>query len=588
MCMNLTEFLKTVDSIMRDKTREELAVFVHEQARQLPKDEREIFLQKLNSQREDDSRKGDETSDLREAVKQAEAKLELIETGELYLREEYNEEYDDWYNSSAEEILYIDDDGLCGILDRCMQMVEDCIDHALYSMAYELAENLVCLEIQTDGEYTGEPLDLEELCRLEMLAVPFEAFAGHAVLAAYMGNEGDGRVDAVYRMMVNLRGANISLEDIFQESEQELPEFKTFLQEWIILLGAKTGRLEQRLLEEAIVLVDDRKEAICIARKYSDTHPGLFLLLLRSPNEADIKKIEWGEEGLAKIAVNKVIRSRIALETAAAAMRCHLPDTAEHCWQEAFRSDTTPINYLRLRTESRDYTTYQGQVSSWIADFIENERGNESAARNSYEYAEELRENKPNENQLLILQFLEGNFEQVYQNGMQIKGNVGWSMTFMKEGMSLFLLLLYQGEALPVGCREQCLRAAQDCGIEERVYVMGLNVQPTMGNIERFWRCFCSWKGHMKLDEEFTDTWLKRLDVWIRRRVQGIMDGNYRNYYGECAAYIASLGEVLESRGNLGAKAKLMEKYRSEYSRRRAFHEELRKYGMKDTRKEKS
>ena len=63
------------------------------------------------------------------------------------------------------------------------------------------------------------------------------------------------------------------------------------------------------------------------------------------------------------------------------------------------------------------------------------------------------------------------------------------------------------------------------------------------------------------------------------------MDGNHRKYYNECAAFIAAVGEVKEICGEKNAKADLMEKYRSLYSRRRAFHEELRAYGMKDTGK---
>jgi len=63
------------------------------------------------------------------------------------------------------------------------------------------------------------------------------------------------------------------------------------------------------------------------------------------------------------------------------------------------------------------------------------------------------------------------------------------------------------------------------------------------------------------------------------------MGANRRNYYGECAAFIAALGEVKESRGELNGKEKLMEAYKDAYSRRRAFHEELRRFGMIDTRK---
>lgn len=67
----------------------------------------------------------------------------------------------------------------------------------------------------------------------------------------------------------------------------------------------------------------------------------------------------------------------------------------------------------------------------------------------------------------------------------------------------------------------------------------------------------------------------------ITMRVKGIMESNRRNYYGECAAFIAALGEVKESRGEWNVKANLMEYYKTMYSRRRAFHEELRKFGMR-------
>ena len=53
------------------------------------------------------------------------------------------------------------------------------------------------------------------------------------------------------------------------------------------------------------------------------------------------------------------------------------------------------------------------------------------------------------------------------------------------------------------------------------------------------------------------------------------------NDYGECAAFIAAFGEMLQSRGTANAKESAMQWYRREYSRRRAFHEELRGYGMK-------
>ena len=60
------------------------------------------------------------------------------------------------------------------------------------------------------------------------------------------------------------------------------------------------------------------------------------------------------------------------------------------------------------------------------------------------------------------------------------------------------------------------------------------------------------------------------------------MAGSYRNYYGECAAFIAALGEVEESLGLISGKNVMMLAYRQQYNRRTAFHSELRSYGMDD------
>ncbi len=95
-----------------------------------------------------------------------------------------------------------------------------------------------------------------------------------------------------------------------------------------------------------------------------------------------------------------------------------------------------------------------------------------------------------------------------------------------------------------------------------------------------FWNVFSEWKANVQISEDETKQWLDRMDQWIARRVTGIMDNNRRDYYGECASYIAAFGEVQESFGTPSAKSKIIEKYRNLYSRRRNFIQALRAYGM--------
>ena len=73
----------------------------------------------------------------------------------------------------------------------------------------------------------------------------------------------------------------------------------------------------------------------------------------------------------------------------------------------------------------------------------------------------------------------------------------------------------------------------------------------------------------------------KELRENLLKRVEGIMEESRRNYYYECAAYIAALGEVCESRGEVGGKQRVLSEYQSKYSRRRAFHRELKAFGIR-------
>ena len=95
-----------------------------------------------------------------------------------------------------------------------------------------------------------------------------------------------------------------------------------------------------------------------------------------------------------------------------------------------------------------------------------------------------------------------------------------------------------------------------------------------------FLDCFEKWKKSVVLDDSRCDEWIQKLEKWIRMRTDAIMNGSKRNYYGECASFIAALGEVEESRGRKDGKQIIMQEYRFLFSRRTAFHSELCSYGM--------
>ena len=56
----------------------------------------------------------------------------------------------------------------------------------------------------------------------------------------------------------------------------------------------------------------------------------------------------------------------------------------------------------------------------------------------------ERTENKPGRNTILSILFLSGQFDEVLAHGLNQSKSLGWSGTFMKQGIAMFLLVLHE------------------------------------------------------------------------------------------------------------------------------------------------
>lgn len=388
------------------------------------------------------------------------------------------------------------------------------------------------------------------------------------------------RPAALYEIICDSEIRDITFESLMQNGKKELDQLPEFLNLWIQYLGKNSGSVAERLLTEAAALQSDSGQFLETARKYSAHHPRLYEQYLRQNLAAgnDKEVFQAGQEAMQAFQQKYIVRSRIAFLTAEYALRMKQQKEAELCWLEAFRSDTSVINYLRLAAECTDFSVYKEE-----AEKISEICYQTSREEISYQYqADELCENQLKEKMYHMLTFFEGRFQKTVEEGMAEKEGLGWSLTFMKEGIALFLLYLYQGDHLPVGCREMCGIAYQSASFTVDEYSHGLCRAVGTDSRELFWECFRKWKTLTPMTGNDTVWIMEKLEEWIRIRVEGIMQGNYRNHYGECAAFIAALGEIRESRGVVNGKASLMNAYKEAYSRRSAFHRELREFGMKD------
>lgn len=608
--MNFTQFLKAVDQAAAAMSKEQLAEFIHETARTLPENQREDFLAEMllfaggkETHICPEPSKADQeaAADFEQKRSFLRTRLERMESGELCLEGSLNPEYDDWYSSAEEEFLYSDPEGVLDIIEEACRFVHQCVDCEEYQAACELTGILIGLDIMVGGEYqeyTDEPININDLKSYHLGNVDYRTLVIDAARAAYCASALSERADELYITLMNSGRRDITLEMILQGG-RELPEIDAFLPLWIEHLGRMTGSSAGKLLQEALELADDGEQLLANARKYCGEHPELYeqyLTANQGKTDAD-SLLAVGTEALEAIEKKYLVRSRIALLTSRTALEQDRPELAETCWLEAFRSDTRVVNYLRLLMECRDFSNVREAAAQIYRETCSQLR------KDSYflPTAGGGRENQLNPTQAYLLAFLGGEFDYVRERAMNATNSLGWSASFMKCGLAAFLLLLTEDGSLPQdaaqqggelktmkpGAREMLRRIVAAAGFDKSEYEKGTLRLIEESNEGWFLTCWNHWKRTVPLSREQREALLEWAEGLVTKRVQGIMEGNHRNYYGECAAYIAALGEARESGGEPNGKQATMAKYMEAYNRRSAFRQVMRGYGMQDTRKKK-
>lgn len=608
--MNFTQFLKAVDQAAAAMSKEQLAEFIHETARTLPENQREDFLAEMllfaggkETHICPEPSKADQeaAADFEQKRSFLRTRLERMESGELCLEGSLNPEYDDWYSSAEEEFLYSDPEGILDIIEEACRFVHQCVDCEEYQAACELTGILIGLDIMVGGEYqeyTDEPININDLKSYHLGNVDYRTLVIDAARAAYCASALSERADELYITLMNSGRRDITLEMILQGG-RELPEIDAFLPLWIEHLGRMTGSSAGKLLQEALELADDGEQLLANARKYCGEHPELYeqyLTANQGKTDAD-SLLAVGTEALEAIEKKYLVRSRIALLTSRTALEQDRPELAETCWLEAFRSDTRVVNYLRLLMECRDFSNVREAAAQIYRETCSQLR------KDSYflPTAGGGRENQLNPTQAYLLAFLGGEFDYVRERAMNATNSLGWSASFMKCGLAAFLLLLTEDGSLPQdaaqqggelktmkpGAREMLRRIVAAAGFDKSEYEKGTLRLIEESNEGWFLTCWNHWKRTVPLSREQREALLEWAEGLVTKRVQGIMEGNHRNYYGECAAYIAALGEAREAGGEPNGKQATMAKYMEAYNRRSAFRQVMRGYGMQDTRKKK-
>ena len=583
--MLMTDFLRMVDKLTVAMNKDQLIGFIHNEARILNESERDKFLTRLNEFADAAANKVSPNvpeqapDEMIENLSALYEKLDLIKNGEVFLTSEYNEEYDDWYNDEVDPYVYHDPEHIADTVLSACQMLHSLIDWEKYDEALKLSNTLLELSIEVENEDDGdETFTFVDLFDHELISADYEKIVLDMLLAAYMALPLPECAETVYDFMEQSDCRDINLEKLMQHSTRELPHIPEFLDAWIELLCAQSGTFTEKLLREAVAMITDHEKLLRYAEKYSVTHPCIYDALLEKNPFADTKEaVQAGLRALEIIPVQYTVRSNMALMTAKYALASDDPHHAEYCWLEAFRSQPTATNLLRLMTMCRNFADKEQEVRTIMSsDNKQTRQSNDVFGR-----AKELHSYYLSKEDQYRLLFLLGDYMDVLDKGMKPQKELGWSGTFLKCGIPLFFLLMYNHTHLDSAMMKMCKTATEYMSFRAEDYCRGTQLPPSNSSDEvLFWQLFQQTRYPEKLSDEEQQKIMKRLTDLTDLRTNLIVSGQKRGCYDECAAYIAALGKVKESHGVAGAKQLLLSSYKAKYPRHSAFIRELKSFGL--------
>lgn len=505
--------------------------------------------------------------------------MEQIDEGELYLNTEEYGDYSTGYWDPDWITEYYDNQDIGDKIQSMIRFAKDCVDDRRYEEAVWLYEWLWDMYVSTDSEFgDDEAADLELLEEKEIIRTDLEQVALLTLYADYQVTEADKRAEDMYCYFRHYSFQKLHIDDMFFVGRETLTGTERFWQDWIALLKTKSGDAESRLLQEAILYHEGAEGLLRMADENCQTHPSLYLAAMEESEKAhDYGKIEEiGERALEKIDVRLSIRSKVALRAAyAASSLMHEEAMMRFCW-ESFRSDSTDKNLLRL-FGTKEMAEKYGIRGKEVLD------AGIRVKKEEYVRNKELRQNSINDFQYYRLSFYTGDFQLVRKMSKNPEGSLGWSSRFIREGIRLILLYLYE--------RKQPSKAAAGiasylgCGFYSEAdsryalrFEREIEEESRECEVSVFWNYFQRWKKYYPMEQAERKRYLQWAEKIVYGRADAIVDGQHRNHYGASAELLAMVAEIKEDMGTPGAKQEIFAEYKRKFPRHSSFQKEMKHY----------
>jgi len=588
--MNQKEFMQRADELIDKMDIDALRNCLHQLARMTLENKRESFLQLL-----EDCCCDDKTSDtngrvqyrrvisdekVKDKLKELKGFLTKIEDGEICISAHGYEDYSSGYWSSDWVWEYEDHEGIGKTLKEAVIFAHDCMNDCRYEEAVTIFDLVINITVFADDEDGGDTIELsfEEMIDENLVDVNHRKLALDILYSNYQLHPISQRASVLFSYFSYPYFKELHMEDVLSVGREELKDINLFLQSWIEYLMHQSGEVAARLLKEAILYYKGAEGLLDMARKGYKEHPSIYLsALLEYEKTHDYETMkEIGTEALEKIDKDLKIRGEVAIKTAQAAYYTRDNETMKKCWYEAFFSDSTVPNYLRLFCDREATQEYK--------DLAERRINELQIYKQYYNAAYEDKKNNATDYEYKYLCFFSGHIDKIHHWCREQKNSLGWSGHFIRYGLDLMILYLYADSQLKKAGKHILERVSRSVGFDESKNLVFMkenavfesDMSASSENI--FWDVFCLWKLNYSISIDEINRYVDWLESVINRRVDGIVGGKYRRKYNDVALLVAALGEVKESMGVKMAKSIIIKEYMNRYPRHNAFRGALKEY----------
>lgn len=567
--MNLIQFLDQIDLSLSEIPTTDIRDFVHELARIIPQNQRETAIKRLSTLHDAKEKSDDEIKQLEQIAQKLLVKIKQIEAEELYVQYVTNYEYDDWYFDSGDEFIYDDPTGLLDTLQNIFDFISSCMDEREYNLAYVLSNKLASLKIflKGDDELAEDAyLSLHDLHDEWPEEINYKQYAICHAYLLFIRTEKNNRAKVLYDWLFKTNYVDYDLESVFLFAN-EIEGLQTFLPTWLDFLGRLNSRLSSELLFEALDLSDDDSLRLEIAKKYVEHHPELYYQYFEDHLEDSFishvsmqQLYKSGEQGILAIEPKYKVRSRLAQRMCILAEKLNDQEKIDQCRWWIFESDSTVQHFLKWITESKnpDIEEKINQTKQLIVK-LRNLPPKEHIIGEYYLISEGLRENRPSESRVRVLQFFCWN-------------NEALPTSSLSPSQIFFMIMCTNQEKLSSEAMYLLNRALsaieEDHDVDEETFTAyGLLLK--------------KYSELIQMTEQENGEALKNITRLVSQLVRQTIDRKDRKSYELCAAYIAMLAESKVSLQISPNKQEVLKKYYQKYRRYPAFVRNLEKYGLK-------